>query len=70
MHVCYDWCIVVKNFEFEIEFKFMLYVLYMWNYSLYNYTPLPYVDKTMSFFPHYAPFFCFLHPQNEMFSFV
>ena len=40
-----------------------------WNYSLYNYTPLPNVDKTMSFFPHYAPFFYFLHPQNEMFFF-
>ena len=64
LHVCYDWCIVAKNFEFEIELNLVYIFCTCWNYSLYNYTPLPNVDKTMSFFRHHAPYFLFSAPSK------
>ena len=29
IHICYDWCTVVKKFHFQPELKLMSYVLYM-----------------------------------------
>ena len=67
MHVCYDWCIVVKNLNLKLNWNLCCMLCICWNYSLYNYTPLPNVDKTMSFFPHYAPFSVFCTLKIEFF---
>ena len=52
------------KFEFEIDWNLCYMFRKCWNYSLYNYTPLPNGDKTMSFVPHYAPFYLFSAPSK------